>query len=112
IAACCALLHFTLGVHDHRLHAKERLGRRAGLEPDCAGQGRDEAAARLGLRPRIDDRATTFSDNAVVPLPCLGVYRLAYRTEQTQGCVRSFLYPVPLPPPPPVCVESSEGARS
>src|SRR5262245_63337569 len=76
IAACGALLHFTLGVHDRRLHAKERFRRRAWLESDCAGQWRDEDSAGLGLPPRIDDRATTFSDNAVVPLPCLRVDRL------------------------------------
>src|SRR3546814_17563750 len=40
-----------LVVDDRRLHAEERQDGGAGLEADCARQGRDQDAAGLGLPP-------------------------------------------------------------
>ena len=41
-------------------------------------------AARLGLPPRVDDRAALAADVAVVPHPRLGVDRLAHRAQHPQ----------------------------
>ena len=48
------------------------------------GQGRDHDHPRLGLPPRVDDRAALAADVLVVPDPRLGVDRLADRPEQPQ----------------------------
>ena len=49
-----------------------------------AGQRRDHDHARLGLPPRVDDRAAAAADVLVVPDPRLRVDRLADRAEQSQ----------------------------
>ena len=56
IARGCAFEHLALGIDDLRLDAEERPRRGAGLEPDRAGQRRDQNAAGLGLPPGVDDR--------------------------------------------------------
>src|SRR5206468_3607121 len=51
-----------LVIDDRRPAAEERVGRRAGLEPGCAGKRRDEDAAGLRLPPGIDDRTAMIAD--------------------------------------------------
>jgi hypothetical protein len=66
----------------------------AGLEARRARERRDQDAAGLGLPPGVDDRAAVIADHAVVPLPGLGVDRLADRAEQAQALARVFLHPL------------------
>ena len=87
-----AFEHLALAVDDHRLHAEERLRRRAGLESRRAGQRRDQDAAGLGLPPGVDDRAALVADDAVVPQPGLGIDRLADRAEQAQRLAARLLH--------------------
>ena len=75
-----------------RLHAEERLGRRAGLQLGGAGQRRDQDAAGLGLPPGVDDRAAAVADHVVVPVPGLGIDRLADRAEQAQRLARGRFF--------------------
>src|SRR6185295_19181164 len=84
IAGSFALDDVALGIDDRRLHAEERQRRRARLELDRAGQGRDEDAARLGLPPGIDDRAAPLSHHVVVPLPRFGIDRLPDGAKELQ----------------------------
>ncbi len=63
---------------------KERARARARLERHDRG-GRDHKHARLGLPPGVDDGAAAVANDAVIPLPGLGVDRLAHRAEQPQG---------------------------
>ena len=81
-AADCDLV--ALLVDDHGLHPWQRSNRRAGLRRREAWQGRQHGRARLGLPPRIDDRAAPAADVLVVPDPRLGIDRLADRAEQAQ----------------------------
>ncbi len=92
LPVACALQHLALGVDDFRLHAEERLRRRAGLEFGRAGQRRDQDAAGLGLPPGVDDRAAAVADDAVIPLPGFRIDRLADRAEQAQRRARGLLH--------------------
>ena len=56
-----------------------------GFVGDHARQRCDQDRARLGLPPRVDDRAAAAADAVVVPHPGLGVDRLADRAEQAQA---------------------------
>src|SRR5690606_3839409 len=58
-----------LVIEQHRLHAEERPGRRAGLEQRGAGQRADHDGAGFGLPPGVDDGAARFANHVVVPLP-------------------------------------------
>ncbi len=55
-----------------------------------AGERRDEDAAGLGLPPGVDDRAAALADDPVVPLPGLGVDRLADRAEKAERLPRGL----------------------
>ena len=79
-----ALEHVPFVVDQRRLDAEERPRRGAGLELGGARQRRDENAAGLGLPPGVDDRAAAVADHAVIPLPRLGIDRLAHRAQQPQ----------------------------
>ena len=63
----------------------QRERRRAGLGGRGAGQRADHDPARLGLPPRVDDRAALAADVGVVPHPRLGVDRLTDRPEDAQA---------------------------
>mmetsp|Transcript_21664 Transcript_21664/g.51386 ORF Transcript_21664/g.51386 Transcript_21664/m.51386 type:complete len:326 (+) Transcript_21664:42-1019(+) len=77
-----ALEHLALLRDQRGLHAEEGQRRAAGLHaPAGDGQRRDHDAARLGLPPRVDDRAAALAHDVVVPAPRLGVDRLADRAE-------------------------------
>ena len=71
-------------VEDRGVHARERPGRRAGLERRHSRQRRDHDHPRLGLPPRVDDRRAVAADVLAVPDPRLRVDRLADRAEQPQ----------------------------
>src|SRR3984893_13260932 len=92
IAGPGAVQHLTLGVHDLGNDAEERLRRRARLETRRAGQGSDENAARFGLPPGVDDRATALAAHVVAPFPWLRVDRLADGAEQPQRLARGLLH--------------------
>src|SRR5690606_34789832 len=85
VARRFALAATPLAADDARLHAEVGLRRGTGLLRDRAGQRRDQDAAGLGLPPRVDDRAAAVADDAVIPLPRLGIDRLADRAEQAQA---------------------------
>ena len=74
------------------MHAEERKRRRTRLELDRARERRDEDSARLGLPPGVDDRAAALADDAVVPLPGLGVDRFADRAQQAQRLAAGLLH--------------------
>src|SRR5690606_36381119 len=76
VALGFALEDLAVGVDDRRPHAEERLGRRAGLGGDGAGDRRDQDAAGLGLPPGVDDRALALAHHVVVPAPGFRVDRL------------------------------------
>src|SRR5262249_39819361 len=82
VAGGGALQRGTLVVHQRRLDAEERPRRRAGLELGGAGQRRNQNAAGLGLPPGVDDRAAPVAYHTVIPLPRLGIDRLAHAAEQ------------------------------
>ena len=63
--------------------ARERLRGRARLQRRD-GQRRDHEVARLSLPPRVHDRAVALADELVIPHPCLGVDRLADRTQEPE----------------------------
>ena len=73
------------GVQYRRLDAKERHGRRARLGLDRTRERGDDDRARLGLPERVDDGALPPADVLVVPVPRLGVDRLAYAPEDAEG---------------------------
>src|SRR5262249_8079180 len=87
-----ASLHLALSVHDFRLHAKEWTRCRAGLEFGCARQWCDKDAASLGLPPSVDDWATIFADDVVVPFPGFRIDRLTHSAKKAQRFARGFLY--------------------
>ena len=91
VALARALERVTVVVDDRGLHAEERLGRGARLLRDRARQRRDQDSAGLRLPPRVDDRAARIAHDAVVPLPRLGVDRLADGAEQPQRRSSMFL---------------------
>ena len=82
--AAALLDPLALLVQHGRLDAGKRLRRRARLRRRHTGQRRDHDHPRLGLPPRVDDRAAPAADVLVVPHPRLGVDRLADRAEQAQ----------------------------
>src|ERR1700687_6174551 len=57
---------------------------RAGLERVNPRERRNHVAARLGLPPGIEHRATTTAHDVVVPHPSFGVNRLAHRAENAK----------------------------
>ena len=65
-------------------HAGQRERGRTGLGGRRTGQRADHDPARLGLPPRVDDRAASAPDVLLVPHPRLGVDRLADRPEEPQ----------------------------
>ena len=73
------------GVQYRRLDPKERHRRRAGLGLDRTRERGDDDRARLGLPERVDDGALPPADVLVVPVPGLGVDRLAYAAEDAEG---------------------------
>src|SRR5471032_2469515 len=75
-------------IQQHRLHAKNRLGCAAGLDPLGADQGAEHDAAGFGLPPRVDNRAALFTDGVEVPVPGFGVDRLADTAQQAQAGAR------------------------
>src|SRR5450631_244741 len=87
-----ALKHLALGVDDLRYDTEERPRRRAGLELRRTREGRNHNATRLGLPPRVHDRATVVADDTIVPLPGLRVDRLANRSEEPQRRARGLLH--------------------
>src|SRR5690606_29909516 len=68
--------------------------RRPWLLRDSAGQRRNEDAAGFGLPPRVDDRATAFTNDAMIPFPSLGVDWLTHRPQQPQGRATGALYEI------------------
>jgi hypothetical protein len=74
-----------LAIDDRELDPEHRLGRAAGLERGGAGEGGDHVPAGLGLPPGVDDRAAPLADFLVVPLPRLGIDRLADSAEHFQA---------------------------
>jgi hypothetical protein len=62
-----------------------------GFSGVAPGQRRDQVAAGLGLPPGVDDRAALVADHAVIPLPGLGVDRLADGAEDAQALARGLL---------------------
>ncbi len=85
VAAAAARHLGALLVDDHRRDARQRVRGRTGLRGRDARQRRDHDRARLGLPPRVDDRAAAAADALVVPHPRLGVDRLADRAQQAQA---------------------------
>src|SRR5215510_11750389 len=69
----------------------------AGLCGRGSGQRRNHDAAGLSLPPRVDDWATLFPDDSVIPHPRFRVYWLAYRAQQTQACQVVFERPLLAP---------------
>ena len=72
-----------LVVHDRGPDAGSGSVAEPGLSGVAPGSG-DQDSARLGLPPRVDDRAAAVADDAVIPLPRLGIDRLADRSEQPE----------------------------
>ena len=66
------------------INAQEGYSRRTRFSLDRTREGGDDNAPCLGLPERIDDGTLTPPDNLVVPVPCLGVNRLADRTDDAQ----------------------------
>jgi hypothetical protein len=64
---------------------RRRAGGAAGLEGVGAGERRDQDAAGLGLPPGVDDGHAPVADVVAVPLPHLGVDRLADAAEQLEA---------------------------
>src|SRR3989344_495231 len=90
-AAARAVDLLALFIQQHRLHAKERPGRRAGFEVGGAGQWSDQDGAGFGLPPGVDDWAAAFADHVVIPLPGFRVDRLPAAADQAQaGAVGAF----------------------
>ena len=74
---------FTAGGFKHdRINTKEGLHRGAGLQGMGAGQGGHHVAAGFGLPPGVNDGNFTAADNLVIPVPGLGVDRLAHGAQQ------------------------------
>src|SRR6185503_16041435 len=71
--------------HHIGLDPGERLRARTGLRRRRSRNRRDHDRAGFRLPPRIDDRASLFSDHFAIPHPRLGVDRFANRAEQTQA---------------------------
>src|SRR4029079_19398236 len=57
---------------------------RSGYRRRRSGQRRQHYRAGFGLPPRIDERASRFTDYLVIPHPRFWVYRFANRPEQPQ----------------------------
>ena len=89
VAGCLGLLDdLAVAIHERGLHTEERLRRGTRLEICDARKGCDHDAAGLGLPPGVDDGAATFADDAVVPLPGLGIDRFAHRAQELQALPR------------------------
>src|SRR6185437_5457461 len=71
-------------VDDIRRHAGEWSHGGAGLRRGDTRERRDHDATRLGLPPRIDDRAAAAADMSAVPDPSLGVDRFTHRPEESE----------------------------
>src|SRR5690606_39571606 len=69
-------------VDEAGLDAEERQCRRSALEVERAGKRRDQDSSRLGLPPRVDDRAAPLADVLAIPAPRLGIDRLANGAEK------------------------------
>lgn len=74
------------------INAQEGYSRRTRFSLDRTREWGDDNAPCLGLPERIDDGTLTPSDNLVVPVPCLGVNRLADRTDDAQRAQVVLLY--------------------
>ncbi len=74
-------------------HTEVGQGRAPRLQGEGRRKGSDQDAARLGLPPCVDHRATTVSHDRVVPYPGLRVDRLAHRPEQPDARPVVFLHP-------------------
>ena len=73
------------GLQDRGRDAEEGDRGGTGLRFRRAGQRRDQMAAGLGLPPGIDDGAAALADVFVIPVPGLGVDRLAHAAQQAQA---------------------------
>ncbi len=74
----------TVAGHDLGHDARQGTRGRAWHRGHGAGQGSDHDRAGLGLPPGINDRAATAADHPLIPHPCLGIDRLANRSQQSQ----------------------------
>ena len=91
IAIGGAFQELALGIHQGWSDAEKRPGGGAGLQGGGAGQRGDQNAAGFRLPPGIHDRTARIADVVVVPLPGLGVDRLAHRAQQPQALARGGL---------------------
>src|SRR5207244_2042527 len=90
VAGPGVLEHLAFAVDDLRNDAEKRLRGRAGLEARRAGEGSDQDPAGFGLPPGVDDRAAALAHHVIVPLPRLGIDRLAHGAEKPQRLARGF----------------------
>src|SRR6185295_2524089 len=92
ISASCAFYHLAVCVDNLWDHAEEWPRRRAWLEVCCAGQRRNKNATRFRLPPGVDDWAAAIAYHAVIPLPCLRIYRLTYGAKKTKRLATRLLH--------------------
>ena len=83
-----------LSVDEQGLDAGERAGGATGLHVHRAGEVGDEDAAGLGLPPGVGDRAALVADDAPIPVPRLGVDRLADGAEEAERSAAVLRDPV------------------
>ena len=88
IAFSHALKVFTFAIDYRGFDAEQRAGRGSRLEWCGSWQRADQNAPRLRLPPGVNDGATLFAHDMVVPLPRLRIDRLANSTQQAQALAR------------------------
>ena len=72
-------------IEDHRLHAEKRICRRAWLCGGSTGQRGQKVTAGFGLPPGVDDRAITFSNHVMIPIPSLWIDRFTNGSQKLQA---------------------------
>ena len=77
-------------VQHHRLDAEEGFHRRAGFGGVCTGQRGHQVAAGFSLPPGVNDGALPATDNFVVPVPGLGIYRFTHGAQHLEGAEIAF----------------------
>ncbi len=92
IAVGRAFQFVTVRVHQHWLHAKERMTAGARLHFGRARQRNNHGTACLGLPPSVDDRTPRFTYDVEIPFPCFRIDRFANCAQQTDRLARCLVH--------------------